>query len=247
MKNWKKVSAAIVAAGLITTSAGQVLANETEKVDSNLDPVVDVENETVSVEDLELIASIVPTGYTANNIFALSKNLEKISNPKAKTALQKNIDKALAKWEANKEETELPEVEIPETETPEADLPETETPETEVPEVETPETPETPETEVPEVETPETPEVEVPETETPEAEVPEVETPETPVTEAPVVKEENAQKTVALAKAAEKKAAGLAVAAKNIEKNAAKKEAAQVKVEEKKAAAKEKSAKKDTK
>ena len=92
MKNWKKVSAAIVAAGLITTSAGQVWANETGTEDIK---------ETVSAKDLQEIASIVPTGYTANNIFALSSNLEKISNPKAKTALQKNIDKALAKWEAN--------------------------------------------------------------------------------------------------------------------------------------------------
>ena len=33
MKNWKKASAAILAAGLITTSAGQVWADETEKVD----------------------------------------------------------------------------------------------------------------------------------------------------------------------------------------------------------------------
>ena len=212
MKNWKKVSAAILAAGLITTSAGQVWANENDNTDLeavNL-PTENVNDETVTVEDLELVASIVPAGYTANNIFALSKNLEKISNPKAKTALQKNIDKALAKWEANKEETELPEVETPETETPEVEAPETE----------------------------------VPVVETPETEVPVV---ETPVTKAPEVKEVKAQKTAALAKAEEKKLAGLAVAAKNIEKNAAKKEATQVKVAEKKAAAKENSAKKDKK
>ncbi|PUB14591.1 hypothetical protein [Paenisporosarcina sp. OV554] len=241
MKNWKKVSAAILAAGLITTSAGQVWANENDSLNTDLEAVnlpettENVNDETVTVEDLELVASIVPVGYTANNIFALSKNLEKISNPKAKTALQKNIDKALAKWEANKEETELPEVETPETETPEAEVPEVEAPETE-----------THETELPEVEAPETEthETELPEVEAPESEVPVV---ETPVTKAPEVKEVKAQKTAALAKAEEKKLAGLAVAAKNIEKNAAKKEATQVKVEAKKAAAKEKPAKKDKK
>ena len=154
MKNWKKVSAAILAAGLITTSAGQVWANENDNTDLeavNLPETTEnVNDETVTVEDLELVASIVPAGYTANNIFALSKNLEKISNPKAKTALQKNIDKALAKWEANKEETELPEVETPETETPEAEVPEVEAPEVEAPETEVPVV-ETPVTKAPEV------------------------------------------------------------------------------------------------
>ncbi|MGE6683485.1 hypothetical protein, partial [Paenisporosarcina sp. NPDC076907] len=150
MKNWKKASAAILAAGLITTSAGQVWANETEKVDS---PDLEAVQQTpVTAEDLEN-ASLVPTGYTANNIFALSKNIEKISNPTAKAALQKNIDKALAKWAEKNAET--PEAELPES-------PETEVPETEV---------ETPVVEAPETEV-ETPEVEVPETdvETPEVE-----------------------------------------------------------------------------
>ena len=68
MKNWKKVSAAILAAGLITTSAGQVWANETGTEDKEA-------VEQVSAEKLQEIASIVPTGYTANNIFALSSNL----------------------------------------------------------------------------------------------------------------------------------------------------------------------------
>ena len=185
MKNWKKASAAILAAGLITTSAGQVWANENEKVDSS--DVEAVQETPVTAEDLEN-ASLIPTGYTANNIFALSKNIEKISNPTAKAALQKNIDKALAKWaEKNAETPEVPEVELPET--PEADVPET--PETEVPETEV----ETPVVEAPETEV-ETPEVEVPET---EVETPEVED----------EKEVNEKAAAALAKAEEKKAAGL--------------------------------------
>jgi hypothetical protein len=152
MKNWKKASAAILAAGLITTSASQVWANETEKVDSPdletvtiQDALENLKEDNVSAKDLEVITSIVPTGYTANNIFALSKNLEKVSNPNAKAALQKNIDKALAKWESNNPEVEVPEVpEVPET--PEVEVPETETPDAEVPEVEIPDT-ETPDVE----------------------------------------------------------------------------------------------------
>ncbi|MGB3262273.1 hypothetical protein [Paenisporosarcina sp.] len=219
MKNWKKASAAILAAGLITTSAGQVWANETVKDSTDVEAV---QVTPVTAEDLEN-ASLVPTGYTANNIFALSKNIEKISNPTAKAALQKNIDKALAKWaEKNAETPEVPEVELPET--PEAELPET--PETEVPETEV----ETPEVETPETDV-ETPEVEVPET---EVETPEVED----------ENELNEKAAVALAKAEEKKAKALAKAeaakAKAEEKKAAalaKAEAAKAKAEEKKAAA----------
>ncbi|EPD51334.1 hypothetical protein HMPREF1210_01932 [Paenisporosarcina sp. HGH0030] len=189
MKNWKKASAAILAAGLITTSAGQVWANETEKVDSSLEVSQDT---TVTAEDLE-IASLVPTGYTANNIFALSKNIEKISNPTAKAALQKNIDKALAKWaEKNAETPEVPEVELPET--PEA----------------------------PEAELPETPEAEVPATDAPESDVPVVEAPDTEVDEEKELNEKataalakaEEKKTAALAKAEEKKADASEKAAK---------------------------------
>lgn len=202
MKNWKKASAAIIAAGLITTSAGQVWANETEKAETanpeeiNLqDTVETVEEETVSIEDLQVIASIVPPGYTANNIFALSKNLEKISNPNAKAAIQKNIDKALAEWAEKNEETEVPEVEVPEVETPEVEVPEVEAPETETPEVETPEV--------------ETPEVEVPETEVEDEKTAEEQAAKVAAKQAAALAKAEEKKAAAIARAEEKKAAAI--------------------------------------
>lgn len=121
MKHWKSISATLLAATLVTSTAGQAWADETEKVDSSTFETVDlqealenVKDETVTSEDLEVISSIVPVGYIANNITALSLNLEKISNPRAKEALQKNIDRAIARWEAkNKVEEEETEVETP--------------------------------------------------------------------------------------------------------------------------------------
>ena len=226
MKNWKKASAAILAAGLITTSAGQVWANETEKVESpkvvesNIQEALEnVEDGTVSAQDLEVISSIVPTGYTANNIFALSKNIEKVSNPKAKAALQKNIDKALAKWEEkNTEETEVPEVpEVPEVETPE------------VPDVETPEE----DSEVPVVKASEV-DAEVKAELKSEQKAATLAKVEENKAEARVKDEE--KKVAAQAKAEEKKVEAQAKAEE-------KKAAAQAKAEEKKAAAEEKSSK----
>ena len=232
MKNWKKASAAILVAGLITTSAGQVWADETDKVDSTIAEsnllVVALENVkdgTATSHDLEEISSIVPTGYTANNIFALSKNIEKVSNPKAKAALQKNIDKALAKWEEkNTEETETPEevTEVPVDETKDSVVGTTEV-DTEDLVGETLDT----DSETADVE--EAPEVES------DAEVKlDLEK------QAAALEKAEEKKAAALAKAEEKKAAALAKAE---EKKAAvlakveeKKAAAQAKVEEKKAA-----------
>jgi len=223
MKKWKKVSAAVLAAGLVTSSAGQVWANDTDKVDSSKVAITDlqqalenVKGQDVSAKDLDVISSIVPAGYTANNIFALSKNLEKVSNPKAKAALQKNIDKALAKWaEKNKVETEAPVEAEPEApvEQPEVPVAQPEAPfeQPEVP-VEQPEAPaEQPEAPVAQPEAPvEQPDVPVEETETSL----ETSTDETPVVEAPVTKVNKGteKKAAALAKAAEKKAAGQAKA-----------------------------------
>ncbi len=144
MKHWKSISATLLAASLVTSTSGQAWADETEKVDSSDFEIVDlqealenVKDETVTSEDLEVISSIVPVGYMANNITALSLNLEKISNPRAKEALQKNIDRAIARWEAkNKVEEEV--IETPEEEvvvTPEEEV--VVTPEEEV--IETPE------------------------------------------------------------------------------------------------------------
>jgi len=106
MKNYKKISAAVLATGLLASTSLPAWANETEKVDSSNFETVNlqdafnhVKDKTTSVEDLQMIYSNIPLGFLANNIFALSLNLEKVSNPKAKAALQKNIDKAIVKWE----------------------------------------------------------------------------------------------------------------------------------------------------
>jgi len=220
MKHWKSISATLLAASLVTATTGQAWANETEKVDSSTfetvnlqDAVENVKEETATSEDLEVISSIVPVGYIANNITALSLNLEKITNPRAKEALQKNIERAIARWEAKNKVEEETEVETPE--------------EDEV--VVTPE----------EEEVTPTPEEEV--TPTPEEEVtPTPETEEEPVVvseedEEKTDAEKAAKKAETLAKAAEKKAAGLAKAeAKKVEA-AAKKEAKQVEKEERKA------------
>jgi len=120
LKHWKSISATLLAASLVTSTAGQAWADETEKVDSSTFDTVNlqealknVKDDTVTSEDLKVIASIVPVGYMANNITALSLNLEKISNPRAKEALQKNIDRAIARWEAENKVEEKIEVETP--------------------------------------------------------------------------------------------------------------------------------------
>lgn len=128
MKNWKSISAILLAGVLVTSTAGQVLANDEEKeVDTskfetvNLEDALEsVKDETATGKDLEAISSIVPMGYLANNIFALSNNLEKISNPKAKEALRKNIERAIARWEAKiNAEVETSEEDV--TTTPDSD------------------------------------------------------------------------------------------------------------------------------
>lgn len=141
LKTWKSISATLLAATLVTSTSAQVLANDTEKVDASYETVnlqealENVKNDNVSSTDLEVISSVVPVGYLANNIFALSMNLEKISNPRAKEALQKNIERAIARWEAKQKAEEVPTT--PEEEKEETPTPEDETtPETEVEEVE---------------------------------------------------------------------------------------------------------------
>lgn len=114
LKTWKSISATLLAASLVTSTSAQVLANDTEKVDTSYETVnlqvalENVKEENVSSADLEVISSVVPVGYLANNIFALSMNLEKISNPRAKEALQKNIERAIARWEAKEKAEEVP-------------------------------------------------------------------------------------------------------------------------------------------
>lgn len=219
LKTWKSISATLLAATLVTSTSAQVLANDTEKVDASYETVnlqealENVKNDNVSSTDLEVISSVVPVGYLANNIFALSMNLEKISNPRAKEALQKNIERAIARWEAKQKAEEVPT-------TPEEEKEETPTPEDET----------TPEEEV----------VTVPEVDetTPETEVEEVEevvtTSETAVT-TPVVVDEEEQEDAE--KKALKKAEKEAKKAAKEAKIAAHKAAVKAKAEEKKAAA----------
>ena len=83
-----------------------MLAIETEKVNStnfetvNLeDALNNVKNEITSIEDLQLIAESIPVGFFTNNIFALSNNIEKINHPQVMLALQKNLEKAIGKYE----------------------------------------------------------------------------------------------------------------------------------------------------
>lgn len=134
LKNYKKISAALLATGLIASTSIQVFANDTEKVDTtnfetvNLqDALNNVKNDSTAVEDLQMIVANIPVGLNTNNIFALSTNIEKINNPQAKSALKKNLEKAIAKYEENNKEnptTETPVVVEDETEV-EKTVPET--------------------------------------------------------------------------------------------------------------------------
>jgi hypothetical protein len=108
----KKISAVFLATGLIASTSIHVLANNTEKVDTsnfetvNLqDALTSLKNESTSLEDLQVIVANIPAGLSSNNIFSLSTNIEKINNPQAKSTLQMNLDKAIAKYEEkNKQE-----------------------------------------------------------------------------------------------------------------------------------------------
>jgi hypothetical protein len=112
LKKFQKISAAVLATGLVASTSLHAFANDTEKVDSsnfetvNLqDALNNLKDQSTSVEDLQTISTNIPLGYLANNLFALSLNIEKINNPTAKAAIQRNIEKAIAKWEEeNKEE-----------------------------------------------------------------------------------------------------------------------------------------------
>ncbi|WP_019414438.1 hypothetical protein [Paenisporosarcina sp. TG20] len=108
MKNWKIISAALLAASLVTATSGQAWASTktTDLETVNLQSVLEIEDIPTTLNvDSDLVSSIiVPTGYLANNIFALLTNFEKISNPNAKEALLNNIERAIARWEAKKVE-----------------------------------------------------------------------------------------------------------------------------------------------
>lgn len=132
MKKIKKISAALLATGLLASTSIQVFADDTEKVDTSTfetvnlqDALTNVKNETTSLEDLQMIVANIPVGLTANNIFALSTNIEKISNPQAKSALQKNLEKALAKYEEKNKQEESTETPVEDETEVEKNIPET--------------------------------------------------------------------------------------------------------------------------
>ena len=132
MKNIKKISAALLATGLLASTSIQVFANDTEKVDTSTfetvnlqDALKNVKNETTSLEDLQMIVANIPVGLTANNIFALSTNIEKISNPQAKSALYKNLENALAKYEEKNKPEESTETPVEDETEVEKNIPET--------------------------------------------------------------------------------------------------------------------------
>lgn len=212
LKTWKSISATLLAATLVTSTSAQVFANDTEKVDTSYETVnlqealENVKEENVSSADLEVISSVVPVGYLANNIFALSMNLEKISNPRAKEALQKNIERAIARWEAKQKAEEVPPT--PEEETTPTEE-ETTTPEEEV--VTVPEdVVTTPETE--EEETKEEEKVVSPPVVAPDAEKLALKKAEYEAKKAEKLAKMEAKKAAAIAKAEAKKAEELAKA-----------------------------------
>lgn len=234
LKTWKSISATLLAATLVTSTSAQVLANDTEKVDTSYETVnlqealENVKEENVSSADLEVISSVVPVGYLANNIFALSMNLEKISNPRAKEALQKNIERAIARWEAKQKAEEVPTTPEEETTPPEE---ETTTPEEEV--VTVPEdVVTTPETE--EEETEQEEKVVAPPVVAPDAEKLALKKAEYEAKKAEKLAKMEAKKAAALAKAEEKKAAALAKAAAHKAKHESKHEDRKAKHEDRK-------------
>lgn len=237
LKTWKSISATLLAATLVTSTSAQVLANDTEKVDTTYETVnlkeafENVKEDNTSSADLEVISSVVPVGYLANNIFALSMNLEKISNPRAKEALQKNIERAIARWEAKQKAEEVPTT--PEEETTPTEE-ETSTPEEEV--VIVPEDVETtPETEEEETEQTEQKEEKVvaPPVVAQDAEKLALKKAEYEAKKAEKLAKMEAKKAAAIAKAEEKKAAALAKAAAHKAKHENKHEERKAKSERK--------------
>ncbi len=227
LKTWKSISATLLAATLVTSTSAQVLANDTEKVDTSYETVnlqealENVKEDNASSADLEVISSVVPVGYLANNIFALSMNLEKISNPRAKEALQKNIERAIARWEAKQKAEEVPTT--PEEETTPTEE-ETTTPEEEV--VTVPEdvvtTPETEEEQA--EEEAEEEKVVSPPVVAPDAEKLALKKAEYEAKKAEKLAKMEAKKAAALAKAEAKKAAALAKAEAHKAKHESKRE-----------------------
>lgn len=129
---FKKTGAALLVATMTVTGAGYAWANENlfDTVDLN-DVLKSKEAETVeapktvtpeastppATEEKVALDIEIPEGYTAGNLAALSKAYENAGNEKAKAAIKRNAERAIAKFEA--EQAEVPNAPKPEEPKPE--------------------------------------------------------------------------------------------------------------------------------
>lgn len=95
MRQLKKVGLMVVALILCLSAANFAFAEGSVKT-VNM-------NEILTQDQQEMERSLaafpfIPSGYTANTIFALSMTIEQVNNPRAYMILQRNIDLAIAKW-----------------------------------------------------------------------------------------------------------------------------------------------------
>lgn len=127
-KTWKKAGAAVLVAGLTISGASYVWADEKAREPIDLSQLKEEASDKVSTDTQEEVttpdtteepknddtakeietskdsATIelpkIPEGYDAGNLAALAKAYEKVQNPTAKAAILRNMERAIAKWEA---------------------------------------------------------------------------------------------------------------------------------------------------
>ncbi|MER2028701.1 MAG: hypothetical protein ABS935_18790 [Solibacillus sp.] len=90
---------------------------ETDKVveEKATEEKVTEDNAAENKEVKEKVLPEVPEGYTAGNLNALGKAYEKVQNPTAKAAIERNMERSIEKWENKQSKTnEQPKVEVPE-------------------------------------------------------------------------------------------------------------------------------------
>ncbi|TQR21207.1 hypothetical protein [Psychrobacillus vulpis] len=124
---WKKTGAALLVAGMTLTGAGYAWANENlfdtvdlsklnsknpeETKGNSVNAVVTIPENTVKPTTAEAAVKEsdlpeIPEGYTAGNLEALYKAYENAGSPTAKAAIKRNIESAIAKYEASIKEVE---------------------------------------------------------------------------------------------------------------------------------------------
>lgn len=129
---WKKTGAALLVAGMTLTGAGYAWANENlfdtvdlsklnskndeETTGNSVQAVVTIpeksvkpstDQSTVKVVDAtekERDLPEIPVGYTAGDLEALIKAYENAGSPTAKAEIKRNIERAIAKFEASQKE-----------------------------------------------------------------------------------------------------------------------------------------------